>query len=125
MLTTKRREFLQFIVAASLSHRIVRPSPVFADSSVRNLDRFGGWKGKTFEATGFFRTEYDGERWWFVTPEGNAFISFGVNHYHAGWWAQDYNRDHWIKQFGATHPWDKAWNDGFRDGRWPICDGWG
>jgi len=41
-----------------------------------------------------FRTEHDGERWWLVTPEGNAFISFGVNHYHAGWWAQDYKHRH-------------------------------
>ena len=24
------------------------------------LDQFGGWKGKQFEATGFFRVEKDG-----------------------------------------------------------------
>jgi hypothetical protein len=83
---------------------------------MNDLDRYGGWKGKQFKATGFFRTEHDGKRWWLVTPEGNAFISLGVNHYHAGWWAQDYNRDHWVKAFGATRPWDQAWNDGFRDG---------
>ncbi len=79
-----------------------------------DLDRFGGWKGKSFEATGFFRTEHDGRRWWLVTPEGNAFISFGINHYHAGWWAQDYNRDHWVRTFGAEKPWDAAWKRGFR-----------
>ena len=48
---------------------------------VSELDRFGGWKGKQFEATGFFRTEHDGQRWWLVTPEGNAFLSSGINHY--------------------------------------------
>jgi hypothetical protein len=78
-----------------------------------DLDRFGGWKGKSFKATGFFRTQHDGKRWWLVTPEGNAFISFGVNHYHAGWWAQDYNRDHWVRTFGAERPWDPAWQRGF------------
>jgi len=77
-------------------------------------DRFGGWRARKFEATGFFRTEHDGERWWLVTPEGNAFLSFGINHYHASWWAQDYNRDHWTKTFGAQRPWDEAWRNGFR-----------
>jgi len=28
-----------------------------------------------FEATGYFRMEKD-ERWWMVTPDGNAFLSF-------------------------------------------------
>lgn len=42
-------------------------------------DKFGGWTGgKTFEATGFFRVEQDGERWWLVTPEGTPFWSHGV-----------------------------------------------
>jgi len=81
----------------------------------RELDRFGGWKGKQFEATGYFRTEHDGRRWWLVTPEGNAFLSLGINHYHPGWWAQDYNREHWVKEFGADRPWDQAWQKGFRD----------
>lgn len=64
-------------------------------------DGFGGWRGRRFRATGFFRTEHDGKRWWLVTPEGNAFLSLGINHYHAQWWAQGYNRDHWMKEFGA------------------------
>jgi len=40
------------------------------------FDRFGGWMGKRFAATGFFRVEKD-DRWWLVSPEGNAFLSFG------------------------------------------------
>ncbi len=63
------------------------------------LDRFGGWMGKKFEATGFFRVEKD-ERWWLVSPEGNAFLSFGINHLHAEFWNQDYNRKAWEKRFG-------------------------
>jgi hypothetical protein len=43
------------------------------------LDRSGGWREKQFRATGFFRTEHDGERWWLVTPEGHAFYSVGVD----------------------------------------------
>ena len=39
----------------------------------------GGTTEKTFEATGFFRTEHDGERWWLVDPEGHGFYSLGLN----------------------------------------------
>ncbi len=90
-------------------------------SRAPDRDRFGGWTGKRFEATGFFRTEHDGKRWWLVTPEGNAFISLGINHYHDGWWAQQYNRGHWVKEFGAKKPWDKAWWKGFRDAALSDC----
>lgn len=58
------------------------------------FDRFGGWRGKRFEPTGFFRVEKD-ERWWLVSPLGNAFLSFGINHLHAEWWRQSYNRSAW------------------------------
>ncbi len=64
-----------------------------------DLDRYGGWTGKTSEATGFFRLEKD-EQWWFVTPEGNAFLSFGINHLHPELWKQDYNREAWQDRLG-------------------------
>lgn len=62
-----------------------------SQSAAAQLDQYGGWTGKAFETTGFFRVQKDGDagRWWLATPEGNAFLSFGINHYHAGWWAQD------------------------------------
>jgi hypothetical protein len=41
--------------------------------------RYGGTKSKRFEATGFFRTEHDGVRWWLVDPEGFAFFSVGLD----------------------------------------------
>ncbi len=43
-------------------------------------DRFGGWLGgPRFAAGGFFRVERDSRgRWWYVTPDGNPFWSFGV-----------------------------------------------
>lgn len=78
-----------------------------------SFDKYGGWKGRKFEASGFFRVEKD-DRWWFVSPEGHAFISFGVNHYHQGWWAQDYNREHWFSQFGAAEEGDANWDRGFQ-----------
>ncbi|MBW6537555.1 MAG: hypothetical protein K0B11_21280, partial [Mariniphaga sp.] len=41
--------------------------------------KYGGWKAKQFEATGFFRTHHDGNRWWLADPEGYAFVSVGVD----------------------------------------------
>lgn len=40
--------------------------------------RYGGWKNRSFDATGFFHTHFDGKRWYLVDPEGYAFISNGV-----------------------------------------------
>lgn len=43
-------------------------------------DRFGGLDfGGSFGATGFFRTERHGGRWWLVTPDGNPFFSIGID----------------------------------------------
>lgn len=44
-----------------------------------NRSKYGGWKEKKFEATGFFRTFHDGNRWWLVDPDGYAFVSVGVD----------------------------------------------
>lgn len=41
--------------------------------------RYGGWKEKQFEATGFFRAHHDGRRWWLVDPEGYVFLSAGMD----------------------------------------------
>lgn len=44
-----------------------------------NRDRFGGWTaGGKREATGHFRTEKIGGKWWLVDPDGNLFWSHGV-----------------------------------------------
>ena len=40
---------------------------------------YGGWKKKQFRATGFFRKEKAGGRWWLVDPEGCAFLSIGLD----------------------------------------------
>lgn len=44
------------------------------------FSRWGGWSAlKLGEPTGFFRTRYDGNRWWLVDPDGYAFFSNGPN----------------------------------------------
>lgn len=56
-----------------------------AGYTLSGWDRFGGWRGKRFDATGWFRvvreTGADGGpgRFWLADPDGNAFISMGVD----------------------------------------------
>lgn len=43
----------------------------------------------TSEATGFYRTERRGERWWLVDPRGRAFYALGTDHCrYGGHWCQ-------------------------------------
>ncbi|MBK1875229.1 endo-1,4-beta-xylanase [Pelagicoccus mobilis] len=86
------------------------------------LDQYGGWKAKPFEATGFFQTHHDGERWWLVTPEGNAFLSLGLNHYHPNWWTREENKEHWNSVFGAQSEWDEDWKEGFKNEAQTDCE---
>ena len=44
--------------------------------------RYGGWKQLRFESSGYFRTEHDGQRWWFVDPEGYSLFSTGMDCIH-------------------------------------------
>jgi hypothetical protein len=44
-----------------------------------DMDRWGGWRKKQFEGSGFFRTQHDGHRWWLVDPDGGAFWSSGLD----------------------------------------------
>lgn len=47
-------------------------------------DAYGGSTELHWAPTGFFRTQYDGSRWWLVDPLGNAFISTGFDCVHPG-----------------------------------------
>ena len=44
-----------------------------------HFSRWGGWNDKRFDATGYFRTQHDGQRWWLVDPDGCAFWSSGLD----------------------------------------------
>ncbi len=93
----RRRELVGGAIAAAASSFLVR----HASGADARLDRFGGWTGRRFEASGFFRVEKD-ERWWLVTPDGNAFLSFGFNHLTPDFWRQHYNRSAWERVLSLT-----------------------
>ncbi len=71
----KQRQFVQLAAASGLGASLSEENSASGAAPAGQLDRFGGWKGKRFKATGFFRTEHDGQRWWLVTPEGAIFRS--------------------------------------------------
>ena len=49
-------------------------------SPIPDADKYGGWAGgPQLAATGFFRTEKVGGKWWLVDPEGRLFFSHGVD----------------------------------------------
>jgi len=77
-------------------------------------DRYGGWRKIRFDATGFFRLERS-DRWWFVTPEGNAFLSWGLNHVHPQFILQDYNIETWKNLLSVTDVRDNHFARAFRD----------
>lgn len=41
--------------------------------------RFGGDLSTRWEATGFFRTHFDGKRWYLADPDGYRFVSMGLD----------------------------------------------
>ncbi|MGD9855803.1 MAG: hypothetical protein AB7U20_12735 [Planctomycetaceae bacterium] len=94
-----RRRFLGLSAAACGG--LWGPSAAVVRAATGDLDRFGGWTQKRFAATGFFRVERD-DRWWLVTPEGNAFLSFGINHLHPHLWAQPFNATAWRQRLGVS-----------------------
>jgi hypothetical protein len=44
-----------------------------------SYSQWGGWRERRVEATGFFRTHHDGDRWWLVDPDGHLFWSSGLD----------------------------------------------
>ena len=95
-----RRELLRAATAVAVAHPFIARGSGAGGAATDGFDRFGGWTGKKFEATGFFRVEKD-ERWWLVTPAGNAFLSFGVNHLYPDLFSQEYNKDAWKARLGV------------------------
>ena len=87
-----------------LKHAAGIAAAAAAPAATDALDRFGGLRAVRFEPSGFFRVEQSEGRWWFVTPDGSAFLSFGLNHPNKDYLRQPYNVEHWKKRFGVDDP---------------------
>ena len=60
--------------------RAAESADLAAHPAPTDWDAYGGLAaGPRLEATGFFRTEKQGGRWWLVDPEGRLFFSHGID----------------------------------------------
>ena len=58
--------------------RLVTTLPNYMPRRDGERSRFGGNKAQQLTATGFFRVEKRGARWWLVDPEGHPFVHVGI-----------------------------------------------
>jgi hypothetical protein len=78
--STKSRS-RQEVTARLRSQLVSAPSQAWP----KNFSRWGGWRsdsmqnGRRLQGSGFFRTHYDGQRWWLVDPDGFLFWSSGLD----------------------------------------------
>ena len=74
-----------------------------APSVPEGLSRYGGWKGKKVNATGFFRVEKIGDRWWGVDPEGYLYYNVALNSISMG--GSERNKEALKTKFGTPETW--------------------
>jgi hypothetical protein len=67
------------------------------------LSRYGGRTDKKLKATGFFRVEKRGNRWWCVDPEGNLFVNIALNSISQG--GSERNKTALEGKFGSQDKW--------------------
>ncbi len=63
----------------SRNHLLVQLRESENSTLPENYSKWGGWKNIKFNSTGFFRTQFDGKRWWLVDPDGYGYWSSGIN----------------------------------------------
>lgn len=99
------------------------------NANVDQVDRYGGVDTGQFEPGRYFRLEQEGPRWWFVTPDGGRFLSFGVNHMT---WNGDQARgtgerryhEAVMAQHGSAEQWAEAACDQLRDWGFNTIGAW-
>ena len=66
-------------------------------------DEYGGWTNISWEATGFFRTQKEGDRWWLVDPAGHPYIFKGLACFTTG--GSDRQKQALKDKFGSKENW--------------------
>ena len=95
-----RRGFLTLSGGGAVLSVASQKMPAGAAGDLTARDKWGGCPAIRFEATGFFRLEKT-DRWWLVSPDGNAFLSYGLNHVGPRVMTTSYNKQFWAKKFGV------------------------
>ncbi|WP_343702963.1 hypothetical protein [Chitinophaga sp.] len=65
--------------------------------------RYGGRTDRKAKASGFFRAEKIGQRWWIIDPEGHLMVNLGVNSVSTA--ASDSSRQLMEKSYGNKQAW--------------------
>ncbi|MEM0897639.1 MAG: hypothetical protein AAGJ79_12230 [Verrucomicrobiota bacterium] len=96
-----RRRMRHSLLAIFLS--ALCPLWAVSDASSAEVDTYGGFTDIKGKATGFFHTEKIDDRWWLITPEGNAFWGMGIAHPITGFtqsavtFVYDGDQEAWLK----------------------------
>lgn len=79
----------QWLKSANQKHdaKVIDKCPLFTtlrkNPHSKEYDRYGGFKGLRGEkTTGFFHIEEIGDKWWLITPEGNAYFAVGATNFY-------------------------------------------
>ena len=67
------------------------------------LSKYGGWFAKRTRATGYFRVEKTGDRWWLIDPDGYHFLHVAVTSVNPGRSAN--TRQAYARRFGDNETW--------------------
>ena len=89
---------------------VLEDFPALAALPEDSLSKYGGWTGKRFAASGFFRTHKQDGVWWLVDPEGYAFFSIGLNSVEPGVESSSDEKKLKDRFFGA-YPSVEDWSD--------------
>jgi hypothetical protein len=86
------------------------------------LSRYGGRMTHRSAATGFFRVEKEGDRWWCIDPEGYFYFNIAVNSINMG--GSDRNKQAIRDKFGTPENWISQTINMLRDNGFNCAGSW-
>lgn len=104
-----------------------------------SIDFYGGSEKWKFEATGYFRLEQASDRWWLVDPDGNGFLTVGLNHIDESNLKYPHNTEVWKRKYGSRENWIRegvvkdlkdwgfntiGWTQEYISGDWGVALDW-
>lgn len=102
--------------------KTVEMLPNFSPITKLKVDKYGGELSSKAKATGFFRTEKIGNRWWIITPEGHYFVTTAVNSVRMG---KSPNNELSLKaKFGTPEQWLVETNKLIKEANFNTIGSW-
>ena len=96
--------------------------PDFAPGAPDERSVYGGFKAHQVMASGFFRAEKIGERWWLIDPDGYPFIMAGVNGVRVG--KSEAAKAALDQRFGSARQWAATTTTLLRDAGFNTVGSW-